>query len=184
MSLIMYLVSFIGLMATGVLSGSADIDEALSLTWQIGPQSIDFVLTFNLSRYPESEWWAVSLSKDFVADIYRFNDTGVDGRYDSKECCAGVRMDWNEAEDGLYRTAFSRKLKGEDCCLQLEHGGVYQLQGLYGRYGAEGPVETRQTPKAVSVALTNQFTTREEMSPTLNYVVGLAAFMGLLYIAA
>lgn len=181
--LIMYLVGVLGLLVTGVLSGSADIDEALSVTWQITAQSIDFVLSFNRSQYPESEWWALSLSKDLATDLYRFNETGGDDRASSKECCA-VRVDWHEAADSLFRTGFSRKLSPEDCCLPLEHGGVYQLQGVYGRYEGERPVETRQTPKAVSVALTNQFTTRQEMSPTLNYVVGLAAFMGLLYIAA
>lgn len=179
----MYLV-LLGLLATGALCGTADIDEALSVTWQVSAQSVEFVLSFNHSHYPESEWWALSLSKELATDLYRFNETGGDEREPTKQCCAGVKVDWHEAADGLYRTGFSRKLTPEDCCLPLEHGGVYQLQGLYGRYEAGSPVETRQTPKAVPVALTNQFTTRQEMSPTLNYVVGLAAFMGLLYIAA
>lgn len=180
----MHRVIWVALMASVVSAGSADIDEAMSVSWTVYSRSVDFILTFNQSVYPESKWWALSISKEQMSDVYRFNETGLDSSHLYKDCCKDARMNWNEVSDDVHRIGFTRGLTEDGCCLPLVHGDTYHLLGLYGRYEDNEPVEVRQTPKAVPIALTNQYTTRQELSPTLNYVVALAAFMGLLYIAA
>ena len=168
-------------------SGSVKVDEPLTLKWRVDERTAEFTIQYDKKEGAEIQWWSVKLIKDSSnkAEVFLVNSTGLDLRYSLLDCLTDdITPLWHEAQETVYLTAFSVPLSNATDCIPIIHGDLYHVSAHYGEYHGEETVETRRGDNLVPMALTNQFTDQEEMSDTLNYAVGVAAFLGLLYIAA
>lgn len=168
------------------LSGSVRVDERMTFGWQVEKTGVAFTLRLDNVQDLQADWWSVSITRelDKSTDVFLVNSTGLDTRFSLSDCCPAAKRQSHDAGEGYFTASFFRSFLSENCCAPLVRGDVYIATSRYGDYLGEGTVEKSVSPEGVPFALTNHFTGSEVMQPTLSYVLGIAAFLGLLYFAA